>query len=84
MQSLRKAWTYLAELEEDAAEYAQLLYEATPKLGVSTSGEDSPRKRVPSPRKSMMTSKLKQSVSASSLSLLDRLKAAEPMSTGQV
>ena len=76
MQMIRKTWTWLAEQPEDAAELAQLLFEATPRLGVSASQSSSPRR-------SMTTRFSKRSVPGASLSLLDRLKAAEPMATGR-
>ena len=75
IQMIKQTWDWLADQPEDAAELAQLLFEATPRLGVSASSS--------SPRKSIAQKSSKRSVPGASLSLLDRLKAAEPMATGE-
>ena len=67
---MQKTWDWLAEQPEDAAELAQLLFEATPRLGVAA---------AKSPRKATRN---RRHPGDASLSLLDRLKAAEPLPSG--
>lgn len=68
---MQRTWDWLAEQPEDAAELAQLLFEATPRLGVAAAR--SPRKAPRNRRKP----------ADPNASLLDRLKAAEPISSGE-
>ena len=68
---MQRTWDWLAEQPEDAAELAQLLFEATPRLGVAAAR---------SPRKAPRSRRHPADPNAS---LLDRLKAAEPMPSGR-
>ena len=71
-QVVQRTWHWLAEQPEDAAELAQLLYEATPRLGV-------PAAR--SPKRAQQKSGRRPA--EETVPLLDRLKAAESMPTGK-
>lgn len=69
-QVVQRTWDWLAEQPEDAAELAQLLFEATPRLGVAAAR--CPRKLPRNRRHS----------ADANLTLVDRLRAAEPLQSG--
>ena len=69
-QAMERTWNWLAEVPEEAAELAYLLFEAAPRLGVAAS---SPRAlRHPKPRR----------MSYDATSDAARLAAAAPMPSG--
>ena len=72
MQVVQRTWDWLAEQPEDAAELAQLLFEAAPRLGVAAA--ESPKK--------LASKGSKRPPAEASIPVLDRLAAAEAMPTG--
>ena len=46
-QVVRRTWDWLAEQPEDAAELAVLLYEAAPKLNISSASAGGASRKVP-------------------------------------